>query len=222
MFFNNDPSHRWVTVFGHIVLLSTLTLIYILAFWNLPMSEDAGYYALLSKYIAEGGVLHRYLPASTNSLWIYITSFIFKLTGPNLDVYRTIHSCSFILLVQLTYYLVSISKNLTVGFIAALLSLFFIGIPDITLDLGINYIWWSLCFILLGLISKIRFESDFFFGFFWGLAAITRETFLLLGIAYIIFKTVELIRTILNKQPVLYSNELKFVSGYFSALAIMA
>lgn len=68
-----------------ILLLLILLLFPVINLWNLPLSEDTGFYAYLSRAVMHGATLHNDIPVSTNSLAIFFnldqSNFFVKIVG---------------------------------------------------------------------------------------------------------------------------------------------
>ncbi|PJD93181.1 MAG: hypothetical protein CK424_03055 [Legionella sp.] len=173
--------------FGIIFLLGIMTF-FILHLWDLPPTEDTGYYGFLSKSIQNGSVLHRDIPATTNSIALYITALIFKLTNASLFTYRVIHITGYIFLIMMVYVMMRTWRHVTASVCAAALTAILLIIPHISLDFGRNYIFWALAFVMLAsniYLSNVK-NKFIYFGFLLGIASLIRETFLVFPLLYLL------------------------------------
>lgn len=166
-----------------------LTALHSVLFWHLPQSDDSGIYAYLSRAVANGLVLHRDIPFSSNSLGIYGTALAFKVAGPSLALYRLIHAAGLFFLVSTVFLIVSRDRNYARGFLAAALTGLFCVLPHISLDLGMNYIVWAIGFVLAGFAvqSSGARHREACSGALLAGAALIRETFIIAGIALFLY-----------------------------------
>lgn len=178
-----------------LMLVMNLLTLHIFRFWNLPMGEDAGLYAYLSKAIIHGKYLHRDIYFSSNSIAIYITAFIFKLFGASLTVYRLMHVFWYYMVSLIVYVIVAREKDNITGFFAAIISGVVITVPHMSGDLGRNYLVLSTALLIFGffLKSKESHYSEIYLAVCLGLAALTRETFLIFPIVYVVFNIIKLL-----------------------------
>lgn len=207
----------------YIFLLLFLAVLYFVNFYDLPMSEDAGLYAYLSRAVENGIRLHSDIPFTSSSIGIYSAAAVFKIFGPSLFVYRIFHFFGLLFVIFTIYTLIKKNLGEFYGFLASLLSGVFILLPHITLDLGRHYLFFAVGFVLLAFIinySNIK-NRNFWMAICLGLAALTRETFVIVGIAYpmlIIIKNI-FRRTGVKKTVLII---LPYVIGYVLVLSIDA
>lgn len=207
--------------FMYILILSILTFFYIYSSWHVPFSEDSGYYAFLSKEMLNGMVLHNDVPATTNGLLLYFTAAIFKLFGATKITYRLIYACGYILLISSIYNLVRSSRSRHEAFIASCLCAILITIPSVYLDLGRNAIMWSLAMIFIGFHYKLQHDNHFVLGFLLAIAALIRETFLCVAIAYGVILLIRTIVLSIKENRIIISKALlTFGSGVILGLSI--
>lgn len=182
----NDDRYNIVTTNTHYIylfILFSLTFTYTYFFWNLPLSEDAGYYAFLSKAISNGITLHNDMPVTTNSLLLYITAGIFKLVGSTKLVFRLIYAVGYLVFILSMYQLICLQRSKHEAFIASLCAAVLIMIPHVMLDLGRNQIIWSLAMMMIGLYWVVCSRYYFVAGSSFAIAALMRETFLIVVVA---------------------------------------
>jgi len=74
--------------FFHILLILLIQFYFLDYFRFFPMSEDAGFYAFMSKSVVNGSVLHKDIPLSSNSISIYFLAFLMNLFETSLEVFR--------------------------------------------------------------------------------------------------------------------------------------
>ena len=170
--------------------LIALLILYCTLFWHLPMSEDAGFYAYLSRAIAHGMTLHRDIWFSSNSIGIYATALLFKIAGASFNLYRLVHAIGLFFVVLMVYFIASRGKRYERGFLAAFLAGVFCTLPHIILDLGRNYIVWATGFVLAGFFvqSSNAKNKEIYSGILLGAAALMRETFVLAGIGLLAYE----------------------------------
>jgi hypothetical protein len=204
------PKNHLHTDFIYPLLLLGVTILYIYLFWNLPLSEDSGYYAFLSKEMLHGMVLHNETPAMTNSLLLYITSSLFKIFGTTTLTFRMIHAAGYVLLTLSIYALIKKQRSAGEAFAGSLVCAIVIMLPHIMLDLGRNQIIWSLTLIILGMHVKFNYHKNFWFGFCLAIAALMRETFLIVLAA---FAAVQLIQVMVES-----SNRRQHLHEFFIAM----
>lgn len=205
------------------VILFAATFFYIYCFWNLPLSEDAGYYAFLSKEMLHGMVLHNDTPAMTNSLLLYITAGLFKFFGTTTFTFRMIYAAGYTLLVAAVYMIVKSQRSKHEALLASLLCAALVMIPHIMLDLGRNQIIWSVALIFLGFHFKLNNQRDFIFGFCLAIAALMRETFLIIPVAYAVVQVFNVAFNLHSSKWRLHAQSLlKFCAGVAIGLAINA
>lgn len=200
-----------VAFFGLLLFVSFFAYL----FWNLPIHEDNGYYAFLSKAMANGAILHKDIPAQTNGLILYLVAFLFHFTGPDIHIYKGIHLLFHFGLGWTIYLLMKDYFRKSYAFAIALLVLIFLGLPSIAFDIGRNPIECSLFFIFLGIYFFHKRENIFLFAFFLGIAALIRETFLIVPLIVLV---VYIKKYIQFERIKIYH----FVFGLFCALSINA
>ncbi len=205
----------------YLFVILIITSLYVVLFWNLPLSEDAGYYAFLSKIMSQGAVLHNDIPATTNSLLLYLTTAAFKIFGDTKFIFRMIYALGYLLLIAGVYKLVSKQRSLHEAFIASLLCAVLVMIPHVMLDLGRNQIIWCLAFIVIGFHLKLNLHKNFFSGFCFAISALMRETFLIVLVALSIVLFFQIMINRKNEQRSdLIKEYIYFISGACSGLFI--
>jgi len=186
--------------FLYLFILFAMTSLYGYFFWDLPLSEDAGYYAFLSKAMLHGMILHNDTPATTNSLLLYLTAGLFKIFGPSKITFRMIYVVGYVLLITSIYKLVSRERSQHEAFIASLLAAILVMIPHIMLDLGRNQIIWCLAMMMIGLYFKLNDRNNFIAGFCFAIAALMRETFLVVLVSMVIILAIKILLNLRNKN----------------------
>ncbi len=174
--------------FKSISLLLILLLFPVINLWYLPLSEDAGFYAYLSRAVMHGAILHNDIPVSTNSLAIYLMAEFFRIFGSSVNVYRFFHLIFYMGLVVVVFKLAKTFLNERFAFISALITGYLIIIPHVNLDLGRNYIMLATLFLFIGAIFHLStYRNKFVYvGIFFALSSLIRETFLIFVLAHFI------------------------------------
>lgn len=161
-------------------------LFFIDYFINIPLSEDTGLYAYLSKIVAYGGTLHKDVIFTSNSPFIYLHGYIMDFFNlhQSLTFIRSIHFFYMIMLLFSVYLITRLLKfNGLISAVCVTTLGIYINFPNIGLDLGRNYINPATAFFLFSIFflfgdTEVR-KKYFLVGFFAFLSAITRETFLI-------------------------------------------
>lgn len=171
--------------FVGVVLL--LTLAYIVIFFNMPLSEDASFYAFLSKEMSLGSVLHVDMPVATNSLVLYFIALLFKLFGSGVAVFTGVYAASYIFLTLTVFFLVNKFLGKFHAFIAGILTSIFAVIPQLVIDLERNPIYFCIALVLLGTFFYLSDSKHkmLYYGLCLGLASLIRETFVIIPLFYI-------------------------------------
>jgi hypothetical protein len=180
-------------IFLVLPLLAALSLS--VPFLGMPISEDMGYYATISRYINMGFLPLRDIPVGTNTIAFYINAFIFKVFGATPCVYRIIYifyACAFAL--AFYYFCNNIVKSKIYACTSTVIVLILIMQPYYQLGGGRNNLIPVLLFMTLSynmmLYSK-RNDRNFIAGIMLAIAALFNETILfvaILSIGIIIFK----------------------------------
>ena len=183
-----NPIISQLAKYKSILLLLILLLFPVINLWNLPLSEDAGFYAYLSRAVMHGAILHNDIPVSTNSLAIYLMAELFRIFGSSVNVYRFFHLIFYIGLVVVVFKLARTFLNEHFAFISALIAGYLITIPHVNLDLGRNYIMLATFFLFIGSIFHLStYRNKFVYvGIFFALSSLIRETFLIFPLAYFV------------------------------------
>lgn len=170
-----SKKHDIVIFLGLLLYVTFFTYLY----WDLPIHEDNGYYAFLSKAMSSGSILHIDIPAQTNGIILYLIAFLFQFTGIDIHVYKGVHLFFHFGLGWIFYLLLRNYISPYFAFIVTLVVMIFLGLPSIAFDMGRNPIEIALFFIFLGIYYFHKQKSIFLFAFFLGCAALVRETFLI-------------------------------------------
>lgn len=168
------------------ILIFLGLLLYVILFtylyWDLPIHEDNGYYAFLSKAMASGSILHIDIPAQTNGIILYLIAFLFQFTGSDIHIYKGVHLLFHFAFGWIFYLLLKSYVQKYYAFVVSIVILLFLGVPSIAFDIGRNPIEIALFFIFLGIYYLHKQENIFWFAFFLGCAALVRETFLVVAL----------------------------------------
>lgn len=219
-----NKAYSLLRIFFPIFILCSLLLLYVSEFWNLPLSEDSGFYAYLSKAVLNGAILHKDIPFSSNSVAVYIVALLFSIFGATVEVYRTFHALCYIALILSVYALVSSYIGRVFAFFSALLAGVYIVVPHIILDLGRNYIFFSLLFIVMG--TSIYLSNgknkEIYCGVLFGFASLIRETFIIIPLAYALLIFTNKILFFLKEKKADFKNELLYLAAFLLILSINA
>ena len=207
-----------------LAILVGLLILYCVAFWRLPLSEDAGLYGYLSRAIANGMVLHRDIFFSSNSIAIYATAFVFRIVGASLDSFRLVHAVGLAALGLAVFFTVSRGKHYGRGLLAASIAGIFSVLPHIILDLGRNYIVWATVFVVLGfsIQSSNAKHKEAYSGILLGTAALIRETFVVAGIGLLAYEIGRLVLHRLQKRRDTYRPVLVLGAAFLLTLSVNA
>ena len=207
-----------------LAVLVGLLVFYCVAFWRLPLSEDAGFYGYLSRAVANGMVLHHDIFFSSNSIAIYATAVVFKIVGASLDSFRLVHAVGLAALVLAVFFTVSRGKHYGRGLLAASIAGIFSVLPHIILDLGRNYIVWATVFVVLGfsIQSSNAKHKEAYSGILLGTAALIRETFVVAGIGLLAYEIGRLVLHRLQKRRDTYTPVLVLGAAFLLTLSLNA
>ena len=183
------PWKRACTENFFILVPVMVVLVYGIFFINLPISEDTAFYGFLAKQINNGALLHIDIPVATHGIFIYELAAIFKIFGSGVYVLRIFYLIHLgILIYFLTLILVSIS-NKYIGTLISSYVVILISLPSIALDIGRSPHVIAMCFMVIAIyvlfVSSIS-KKYLIGGILLGLAAITRESYALYFIPFII------------------------------------
>lgn len=184
---------------------------------NFPISEDAGYYAFMSKVVANGATPHVDFPISTNSLSIYFNAMVFKIFGSTLYVYRCITAMFAFCATISLYYVGRINFNRLESAIFALLSLLLLANPHSNLDFGRIQSFQVITFLALSLILfKENSKRLMLSGFLLGVASLIREPVLIVAVVMLLSYMVA------GRNFNIPFPRLHLVAGFIAALSINA
>lgn len=219
IFYKNLQKDKIYEDFLSSMLLLILGIYYYKAFGYMPISEDTGFYGFLSKCISNGSILHVDIPVATNSISLYIIGGVMHFFDASIKIIRLYYLFFNIGLILVVYFIIKKEFSTLYAFSVSLITFVLINIPHIILDLGRNSIVVSLFFIFLGIyIYFSNYKYKFYsYGFLLGMAAINRETFLII----VIVVTLDFIFQIINRK-ILRNNVLNFFIGILIAFSINA
>jgi hypothetical protein len=167
----------WAAVIGYGLLL-----------WKTPVSDDTGFYGFVARAMAHGVVLHRDIPIATNSLGLYALAMLFRVFGSSVQLIRAVFLLGLGAVTAGVYLLVSRDRDRWTGLLAAIIAFAFMADPLLWFDFGGNWIMWALAWVVAGLLYRLLAapgpRTEAIVGVALGLAALTRETFLVVAIGY--------------------------------------
>lgn len=180
------PSRR-EDVIGFSLIIALVT-VYFTVFGRMILTEDTGFYGFLARSILGGAVLHRDIPVATNSVGIYLTALLFRVTGPSVTALRLFHLVGLAVVLGGLYLLVSRLSGWWSALATTSVAGLFVANPAVMLDLGSNFLYWSIGLLLLGVCvdqttsrePRLMMLSGSLFGF----AALFRETFIVFALVY--------------------------------------
>ncbi len=212
----------WYFVPLLVVLASVILHIY--GSWHVQLSEDTGFYGYLSRKIAEGLQLHRDVLVSSNSIMFYIVALVFKIFGSSIDSFRAVHAVGYAALATVVTITLTRYLGIVEAIVGGLICCITVAVPSTTLDLGRHYIYFSMAFLFSGigiLCSESRWRY-YAAGFCLGMAALVRETFLVVSLSYILLLIAAYCVRRIRKLPCAITPTRELIIAFAATLSINA